>query len=323
MRRWVWGMAAVLAMAIPAPAAVVPVVLTLDPATDAINTAHITASLSVLSDSDDSTVTGTMNTNLTLDFNPVTRQVTSLTGLEFTGGRVYFSDIHLEKSVIFVGGVTADGTNLEGTFDTPDSLPPPGAVTGGQFNAGDHTIILDHGTFTIQGTGNLSDDIPLTTLYLDDDPIEATTEATGTLSASLQGVSGYVATYGAVLVLPLTFEQTYTVSGFSVVVAGEGTLQARGTFTVQSPPLPGDANKDGEVDKKDAALLAANWLRTGTAVWHQGDFNADHNVNDLDLAILSANWGASLAAAAVPEPSALAGLAALVLLALCRAARRR
>ncbi|MBN2025112.1 MAG: PEP-CTERM sorting domain-containing protein [Pirellulales bacterium] len=79
-------------------------------------------------------------------------------------------------------------------------------------------------------------------------------------------------------------------------------------------PPPGDADRDGDVDKDDAALLAANWLTSG-ASWSQGDFNDDGLVDDLDLAILAANWGTGVpAGAAVPEPSVLALLAGLGLL---------
>ncbi|MBN2024409.1 MAG: PEP-CTERM sorting domain-containing protein [Pirellulales bacterium] len=71
---------------------------------------------------------------------------------------------------------------------------------------------------------------------------------------------------------------------------------------------PGDATRDGKVDAADAALLAANWLKSSGAVWDEGDFNNDHAVDDLDLAILAANWGTGVPAggAAVPEPSAWA-----------------
>ncbi|MBN2022292.1 MAG: PEP-CTERM sorting domain-containing protein [Pirellulales bacterium] len=80
-----------------------------------------------------------------------------------------------------------------------------------------------------------------------------------------------------------------------------------GTFP--EPDKPGDANRDGKVDKKDAALLAANWLKGTGAVWGEGDFNKDGAVDDLDLAILAANWAPG-DAATVPEPGTLALLLA-------------
>ncbi|MBN2024859.1 MAG: PEP-CTERM sorting domain-containing protein [Pirellulales bacterium] len=85
-------------------------------------------------------------------------------------------------------------------------------------------------------------------------------------------------------------------------------------FQIGSPddtePVVGDTNNDGVVDKKDAAVLAANWLTdVGTAGARAGDLNGDRMVDDLDLAILSANWRPGPTTAAVPEP----GTAALLL----------
>ncbi|MBN2022090.1 MAG: PEP-CTERM sorting domain-containing protein [Pirellulales bacterium] len=90
--------------------------------------------------------------------------------------------------------------------------------------------------------------------------------------------------------------------------------------TTETEPQPGDANRDGTVDKDDAALLAAHWLQSEGVSWSVGDFNDDGSVDDLDLAILAANWTLPMAAT-VPEPSTLALLGAAVLVAL--AARRR
>jgi len=87
---------------------------------------------------------------------------------------------------------------------------------------------------------------------------------------------------------------------------------------------PGDANKDGVVNHEDAARLAAHWLQQGGAAWGDGDFNGDGNVDDLDASILAANWAyGGGGAAAVPEPSALVGLLALVLAAAAALARRK
>jgi hypothetical protein len=81
------------------------------------------------------------------------------------------------------------------------------------------------------------------------------------------------------------------------------------------PPLPGDANLDGQVNGSDFALLAGNFGRTGRD-WYAGDFNFDRNVDGSDFALLASNFGRSHTggvggAALAPEPSA-AWLAAVV-----------
>ncbi len=75
---------------------------------------------------------------------------------------------------------------------------------------------------------------------------------------------------------------------------------------------PGDANKDGVVNEKDASLLAANWLTGPDATWKMGDFNDDGYVNDLDATLMASNWTVAGASASVPEPSTLIALLGLL-----------
>ncbi|NLE38896.1 MAG: hypothetical protein GX621_12800 [Pirellulaceae bacterium] len=77
-------------------------------------------------------------------------------------------------------------------------------------------------------------------------------------------------------------------------------------------PVPGDADGDGKVDGKDAALLAQHWGATTRAAgltWRQmGDFNNDGRIGPEDAAILAANWGHGLneeAARSAPEPGSV------------------
>jgi hypothetical protein len=55
--------------------------------------------------------------------------------------------------------------------------------------------------------------------------------------------------------------------------------------------MPGDANVDGKVDVGDLGILAANYGRTGDAIWTMGDFNGDGKVDVGDLGILAAHYG--------------------------------
>jgi hypothetical protein len=85
---------------------------------------------------------------------------------------------------------------------------------------------------------------------------------------------------------------------------------------------PGDANRDGFVDDKDASALGAHWLMSD-ATWEMGDFNGDHNVNDADAAILAAHWGEGTGEARVPEPGSLALLAGIAVMGMIYLRRRK
>ncbi len=75
--------------------------------------------------------------------------------------------------------------------------------------------------------------------------------------------------------------------------------------------VPGDNNGDGIVNSQDLALVASNWLQSGTRLSVVGDANGDGIVNSQDLALISSDWlqtpgsvsSSSLIAAPVPEPS--------------------
>lgn len=89
---------------------------------------------------------------------------------------------------------------------------------------------------------------------------------------------------------------------------------------IPSAHPPGDANRDGNVDGLDAAILASNWQKTGNATWGDGDFNGDQNVDDIDATIMATNWNADPGGGnvAVPEPAScviiIVGLLTILLL---------
>ncbi len=77
--------------------------------------------------------------------------------------------------------------------------------------------------------------------------------------------------------------------------ANNNALSAEVTINISQPAssLPGDLNKDGQVNFGDLAILLANYGRTNVPVGEASDINNDRQVNFGDLAILLANYGKS------------------------------
>jgi hypothetical protein len=75
-----------------------------------------------------------------------------------------------------------------------------------------------------------------------------------------------------------------------------------------STPLLGDTNLDGLVNRRDLAILAANFGRMTGAQWSHGDFDDDRRVSLSDLGILQSHWTgpAGSPAVGVPEPTSVA-----------------
>jgi hypothetical protein len=80
--------------------------------------------------------------------------------------------------------------------------------------------------------------------------------------------------------------------------------------------MPGDVNRDGVVDRADAALLAMHFGTANGAMWSTGDLDADGATTLADAVIVqqylavepTAPAAAAASLAAVPEPHAIAAL---------------
>jgi hypothetical protein len=89
---------------------------------------------------------------------------------------------------------------------------------------------------------------------------------------------------------------------------------------VPGPPMPGDADEDGDVDGFDYLALKRAFGRCDGVGWPEGDFDASGCVDRLDFLALRANFARRATAdGAVPEPATLWLLA----LAALAAGRRR
>ena len=185
------------------------------------------------SDTDTSTATGNITADLGIQFDPATHEVIGVDELEFTGGTVTFSDVSFTLNFWPFGNVLASGTGIAGTMDTPD---PPGTVAGGTFNTVEHTLILNDGQFHAYGTGTVGGMFEPITVDLSADPIETTSDMTGSLDVSLATAHGSVATYDAVMTLPVNFdEEIYNQDDIVVRVTGAGTFEAAGQFARTVP----------------------------------------------------------------------------------------
>jgi len=108
-------------------------------------------------------------------------------------------------------------------------------------------------------------------------------------------------------------------------LVGPSTTALNGTV-VYKTVLNADANADGIVNGQDIALVASNWLHTGTP---SGDVNYDGIVNGQDIALIASNWlnvlsgGGGGSAVAVPEPNSVILLAIGVSGACLSAVRRK
>lgn len=69
----------------------------------------------------------------------------------------------------------------------------------------------------------------------------------------------------------------------------------------------GDANLDHKVDRVDAAIVALNYGRSGSAGWARGDFDGDGGTNLVDLAILQRGFNAPPSAPAAIVARGTAG----------------
>ena len=215
--------------------------LLLDPPSTGVNTLDVTVTAVAWgtnrSDSDTTTVTGNAVAALTFWLDPMTCEVT-VTGLEFTGGRIAVSNPSFTLSYGLLGSINASGNGISGTLDTP---VPPGSVSAGIFPASEHEMILDSGTFNASGTGLVGGLFSPISINLADEPIHATAAGDGFLTVSPPALVGHLATYDVTLTLPVDFqEQVLADDPLFVDVAGVGLLRARGNLeqVVPDPPTP-------------------------------------------------------------------------------------
>lgn len=182
----------------------------------------------VKSDSKTVPVEGNMLATLGLAIDPTTYEVQDVQSIELTGGRISIGDASFRLDWGFLVGrldIVSDGVG--GTFDTPN---PPGPVAGGSFDAIDHEVILDEGSFSATGSGLLGGFMPENPYAIDlaQQPTTVNTEATGTIEVILVSATPTAITYDVIVTLPLEMDEVV------LEEPGQATMRIKGTTTLDA-----------------------------------------------------------------------------------------
>ncbi len=289
-----------------------PVHLTIQPGT-VVNITVNVPQFAGATDSDSSTLTGTIE----MDLGGLAPQVPD--SLRFTSADITGTAMSFSLPFSFFGKVNATISPTHWNIRTPNAPPnKPVSVPGGTFPLGDHQYSIDGGVIQPSGTGLLAGQVPTDPIDLSVEPITfQPTEGFGIVTEANRLVT---------LTLPIDVSQTATRFDGGVLGMLDVNFTATGTVVATGilPDMPGDTDRDRDVDIFDVALLQPNYGATSGMTWEQGDFDGDHDVDIFDVTLLQPNYGFGIAAgtAAVPEPSSLA-LAGLAGLGLVMVARRR
>jgi len=215
-------------------AEVVPVNLNLSPPLDPPNVLAATLTLSgqgmSLADTDNTTLIGNVMANLTAQFSSISHQVIDISGIEFTGGTILFSDMSFVFNAGPMGTAKLDLTGVSGYLDT---LAPPGVVSGGSFSTSDHVLKLNNGVGTSDQGGNT-----VTMVDFSVTPVAIVLNGTGSISASLDSIAGDQAIYNVALTAPMDYDVILleeSVIEAKLSFAGSGTLEAEGQFARTIP----------------------------------------------------------------------------------------
>lgn len=248
------------------------------------------------SDSDQTELSGSVMAMLDLD---LSSGEAIATGLSFTGGSIQFSDISLSFAL---GLITAESSSIAGTVFTPI---PPGLVEDSVFDASQHLITLNQGTFSAAGES----------IDLSAEPIAAAGVGDGAVVITPVGPPiDNQQTYDIELSIDVALADTFFIEDAPVLgtaevdIIGNGEFVVRDQFTLSLSSIPGEFRADGRVDVSDLNLtlfnwnasrdqLPPNWVDQRPAV---GEIVSSQQLNDVLF-----HWQDSAAVNVVPEPSSL------------------
>jgi hypothetical protein len=196
------------------------------------------------SDEATSTISGSLLVDFVVDVDPTTKEAQPVS-IAFRESPIMLDeDVQLNLSLgsvqtflgpIAVGSVVVDAKDVVATANTPD---PPGSVMGTEFPLPPHELILYQGT--IDGVVNglaagIVDDI---SVDLAEAPLMgAIGTGNGMVTFSSPMVDGLMVSYEVVITVPAAFSSLVTEDPVNVTVTTDGTVEARGTVTVELPPM--------------------------------------------------------------------------------------
>ncbi|MEN1681320.1 MAG: hypothetical protein AAGJ46_17160 [Planctomycetota bacterium] len=237
---------------------------------------------------------GTINRQLELELSP---DGIRPTGIRFQGGQLSATDFDLRFGFI-ITLARVQGRNLGGTLTTPSGqfsavtarrLGPNGS---GTFATDPHLLTLNSGTLTGTGLASaLAEDLGTS-------PLGVSQSGTAPLTWGETAANGQQREYQIQLQFPVDATEDISDGSISASVTVEGIVVGAGTFAVTLPQA-GDFNGDGVVNASDYTT------------WRDEFALGQRPLSDFN--VWRSNFGAQESAAtAAPEPTALAGLLALL-----------
>lgn len=214
-----------LLAALPLLAGATPLTLSLVE-TQADNQVTIGVSVPAIgSDEDISTLTGTVQAEITVD--PATDRVSELT---FLSADVNGSPIALRAAALFnIASFSLTSTVIGGNLTTP---VPPGLVTPetGVFDSSQHYFEINEGS--ISGNVNVLGTNNPVNVNFSTEPVGAFGSNPGGVWAVPTAATPASKTYTVVVIMPLEITEVQTIQGQEVTITATGILNASGEVTV-------------------------------------------------------------------------------------------
>ncbi len=175
------------------------------------------------------TITGNCSTTFNAVFNPTTHQATiqDVTFNVQNPGQVSLQNVTFTYNYI----ITSESIATDNIVGSPYTPSPPSPVASGLFPANQVSLSLNGGTLQYSGAESGSDDLSANAITTSN-----TSSSSGTVAVSAPSMNGNIATYTAMVTIPMALSSTVTGSGYSATINATGTMQATGSFQFNFGP---------------------------------------------------------------------------------------